>query len=466
MMRDVKGKRVLIVGLGKSGAAAARFLSARGASLAVVDSKSPDELRDAAGSLKGLDIELSLGGSDAKLFDSAQMIVASPGVPGDLPGILSAAARGVPVIGELELALSELERPVVAITGTNGKTTTTTLVGHLLRESGMRTCVAGNIGTPLLDLLDEAMSADVVVLEVSSFQIETTPSLSPRIGILLNATPDHLDRHGSFDAYVECKAAMISNVKADGFSIFNAADDRVASAVAAVKSRLVPFDATGRVLARNEGRIGAWYEDGDLLVRVRQGDAVRFPLSRVKLEGMHNRENMLAALAAAMLCGAEPSKLRRALDAFSGLPHRMELVGECMGVRFYDDSKGTNVGATVRAIEAFAEPVVLIAGGLSKGADFASLAVYAEGRVKRAVLIGEAAADLERAFAGKVESLRAKTMEEAVGLAAGAAEPGDVVLLSPACASFDMFRDYAHRGEAFTGAVRRLSEKSDSVAAL
>ena len=301
MIKDMQGKRVLVVGLGRSGVAAAGFLAKRGASVVAMDSKPASDLSPAIDALSNLSIEFSLGGHDACAFDRAELVVASPGVPNDLPGILSAAARGVPVIGEMELAISEIDRPIVAVTGTNGKTTTTALVGHLLRESGIRACVAGNIGTPLLDLLPEAMSADQVVLEVSSFQIETTPSLKPNIGILLNATPDHLDRHGSFDSYVECKARMILNVPADGFGIYNAADERVAPAVSNARSTLVQFDATGKLPGRPEGRPGAWYEDGDLMVRVGSGDANRYGLSNVKLEGIHNRENMLAALAAAEL---------------------------------------------------------------------------------------------------------------------------------------------------------------------
>ena len=385
--------------------------------------------------------------------------MASPGVPADLPGLPEARARGVAVIGELELAVQEIDRPIVAITGTNGKTTTTSLVGHLLREAGVHACVAGNIGTPLLDVLTEARRADWVVLEVSSFQIETSPSLSPRISVALNATPDHLDRHASFSAYVECKARLVHQSHPDGYGIFNAADEHIAAAVGGARCKLVPFDATGRIIKKGDDRLSAWFGDGDLWVKSRAIGQSRYSLSNVKLEGIHNRENMLAALLAAELCGAESSELLPALESFSGLPHRMELVGEYHGVRYYDDSKGTNIGATIRAVETFAEPLVLIAGGLSKGVDFTPLAPHLCGRVKLAVLIGEAAGALEASLSGSVKTARASSMEEAVRVSSRAAEPGDVVLLSPACSSFDMFKDYADRGRSFVESVKRVAAK-------
>ena len=457
-MNDLKGKNVLVVGLGKSGLAAARFCAARGARVTAADARPAAKMAAAQAALAGVPVAFAFGPHDARLFAETDLVVASPGVPQELPGLVAARGRGVPVVGELELAVGELDRPIVAVTGTNGKTTTTALIGHLLRGAGLRPCVAGNIGTPLLDVLADAAAADWIVLEVSSFQIETTPSLAPQTAVVLNVTPDHLDRHASFEAYVACKAELLRRVPPAGTGIYNAADACVASAVVGAACRLVPCVATGRRRLGAEGQAAAWFGDGDLRVSARGNEASRYPLANVKLEGAHNRENMLAALAAAELCGAEPSELLPALESFTGLPHRMELVGECRGVRYYDDSKGTNIGATIRAIEGFAEPIVLIAGGIGKGVDFGPLASQAKGRVKKAVLIGEAAGELEAALAGAAATVRAATMEDAVTQAAAAAEPGDVVLLSPACASFDMFRDYAHRGEVFATAVRGLSE--------
>ena len=457
-MREFEKKKVLVVGLGKSGVAAARFCAERGALVKAVDSKPEGEMRRQVESLSGLPIEFSFGEGETQRFAGEELVVVSPGVPSESSLVKAAKEGGAEVVGEMELAVREIKKPILAVTGTNGKTTTTTLIGHLLRGAGVRACVAGNIGTPLLDVIGEAQVSDMVVIEVSSFQIETSPSLAPEISVLLNVTPDHLDRHHSFESYSECKALLVKRTAAGGFGIYNAADEVAAASVAGASCELVPFDATGRVLSRQEGRKSAWFGGGDLVVEVRGPAPSRYPLCDVKLEGMHNRENMLAALAACELCGAEPAKLKAALESFAGLPHRMELVGESRGVRYYDDSKGTNIGATIRAIEAFAEPIVLIAGGLSKGVDFAPLAGKARGRVKKAILIGEAAGDLESALDGSVPFARASSMEDAVRQAGESADPGDIVLLSPACASFDMFRDYAHRGEAFVSAVKRIEK--------
>lgn len=452
-MNELKGKKVLVVGLGFSGVAAVKYCVNSGASVTATDLKPKSQLGEAMAEIGNLPVTFSLGGHTPELFGSQDVVVTSPGVPSSLPGLMDARTKGIPVIGELELALREIGRPVVAVTGTNGKTTTTMLTGHLLQGAGIRACVAGNIGTPLLGVLDDARKASFVVLEVSSFQIETTPSLTPHIAILLNITPDHLDRHSTFGDYVACKARIIKSVSPKGFAIYNAADEGVARAVSGAGARLIPFDATGRVLNGKGVGPQAWFSSGDLCVRLFDEWLNSFPLSRVKLEGIHNRENMLAALAAALLCGASADRIARSLESFKGLPHRLEFVGECNGVRYYDDSKGTNVGATIRALEGFAEPVVLIAGGLSKGADFAPLIPYVRGRVKGIVLIGEAAAELEMVLRGATKISHATTMDDAVRVASQIATPGDVVLLSPACASFDMFRDYKDRGEAFVRAV-------------
>lgn len=455
-METFKGQRAVVVGLGRSGVAAARFLAEAGARVTAADAKAKGGLAQAVRALEGLDIAFAFGPHGEGLFEEASLIVASPGVPLELPGIARARCRGVPVVGEMELAIRTLDRPVLAVTGTNGKTTTTALAGRLLNAGGVRACVAGNIGTPLLEALPEARRAEWVVLEVSSFQIETTPSLSPRIGVLLNVTPDHLDRHASFEAYAACKGRLIQMIPAKGWGIYNVADAAVVRAVRGMACRPAPFDGTGKPLKEGRSETGAWFEGGDLVVRLEGGGRHRFPLSRVKLAGAHNRENMLAALAASLLAGADPARLGPALESFTGLPHRVELVGEHRGVRYYDDSKGTNVGATIRALESFSEPIVLIAGGLAKGADLSLLAPHVPGRVKAAVLIGEAAAEIEDCLRGATSTVRAGTMEEAVLLASSRASAGDVVLLSPACASFDMFRDYADRGRAFARAVGKI----------
>jgi len=463
-MCNYRGKNILVVGLGKSGIAAARFCAMRGANVTASDTKSADELADAISELSDVKVTFSLGQNDPVLPGNSDLIVASPGVPAQLPGFDDALTRGVPIVGEMELAVRELNIPIIAVTGTNGKTTTVSLIGHLLKTSGIRHVVAGNIGTPLLDVIDEAGESEVVVLEASSFQIETSPSLRPRIAIWLNVTPDHLDRHSTIESYVNCKAKMFDGMTENDFGIYNAADDKVFQAVMTSKCRLLPFDAGGRLFSGQNHKYGrAWFGDGDLWVDLQGGTRNCYPLNGVSLRGAHNRENMLAAIMASELSGADVEKMRIGLETFRGLPHRMEYACEYMGVSYYDDSKGTNVGATARALEECAEPVVLIAGGIAKGADFSSLKPLISKGVKHLVLIGESAGRMSEEFAGLAGISRASSMEDAVEKAASVADPGDVVLLSPACASFDMFRDYAERGEVFVSSVSKLMNEKKCV---
>lgn len=460
-MTSLKDKRVLVVGLGLSGRAAARHCAMRGASVIAVDDKGTDDLGDVAMELSQLGVELSLGRDNRALAEGAELVVASPGIPLAHPLVAAARERGVPVVGEMELAVREIDRPIIAVTGTNGKTTTTSLIGHLLSSSGIRACVAGNIGNPILGDLAKARSSDRVILEVSSFQLDTTPSLRSDIAIWLNATEDHVDRHGSFDAYVASKAKLFTQMGPRGVGIYNVCDDAVSGAALASRARLIPFDAEGVVLKPGAEDIAVsngcgWYEGGRLLVRIGEGRVHEYPLSKARLKGSHNRENMLAAVLAAEVAGAKYDRIRDALASFAGLPHRVEYVGERAGVTYFDDSKGTNVGATVMALSGFKKPVILIAGGQAKGADLAKLVPAVRDKVKRAILMGEAAPDMERLFDGATVTERAGTMDDAVRAAAMCAEPGDVVLLSPACASFDMYKDYAERGESFKRAVEKL----------
>lgn len=457
-MNEWKGKHVLVVGLGRSGIAAARHLAHVGAKVTVSDAKPEAALRKQLEALEGLPVEFSLGENHPSLPSKSDLIVISPGVPLQLPGLQEARAKGVPIVGELELAVREVNVPIIAVTGTNGKTTTTALLGHLLSQAGIRACVAGNIGTPLLDVLTEARDSSFVVLEVSSFQIDTSPSLTPAISVWLNVTEDHIDRHGTFEEYVASKARLFMQTPASGCGIYNRADACVVAAVASASCRPFPFDATGKLLGLTSGEgARAWYGDGDLWVSTNGTAVSHYRLSEAQIFGMYNRENMLAALMAAELAGAPIELLEQGLATFKGLPHRIEFVLEHKGVRYYDDSKGTNVGATIRALQSFAEPVILIAGGLGKGADFALLHEVVRRKVKRMVLIGEAADQMGEQLDGATSIVRAQSMDEAVDRASKASEPGDVVLLSPACASFDMFKDYADRGRAFVRAVETIS---------
>ncbi|MFA4973790.1 MAG: UDP-N-acetylmuramoyl-L-alanine--D-glutamate ligase [bacterium] len=464
-MREWRGKKALVIGLGRSGVAAARFLASEGAIVTAEDAKPEDALAAAIESLVGLGVSFSLGRHDPKLAVGSDFIVASPGVPLDLPGLVAATKKGVPLVGEMELAIQRITRPIVAVTGTNGKTTTTALIGHLLSGAGISACVAGNIGTPILDLVEEANRSKYVVLEVSSFQLDTAPSLSAKIAVWLNATRDHIDRHGSFENYVASKARLFSQMKGDGFGVYNASDEAVSRWAVKSGCTLVPFDPTGGIFSDpGDGpSMRGWFSDGDLFVKLGGKASRRYPLSKANLTGRHNRENMLAALLATSLAGADPAAIEEGLATFEGLPHRVQLVAEHKGVRYYDDSKGTNVGATVRAIEGFEEPIILIAGGLSKGCDFSDLVPAVRARVKEAVLIGEAAEEMERTLGKGIATKRASSMDEAVTIACGDAHPGDVVLLSPACASFDMFRDYADRGRAFAEAVKKFVSRESGL---
>ena len=425
-------KKVLLVGFGRSGQASARFLLSRGAKLLVNDISEPSsELRQTFASPQ---LTWEIGHHDAEklIHDDLAALVLSPGVDPRLPLVIEAQENNIPVFGDLELALQEITSPVVAITGTNGKSTVTSLIGHLLQTAGKKVCVAGNIGLPLLDVLSEAQNSEFVVLELSSFQLEQTPSLNVKVAVWLNATEDHLDRYENFAAYVDAKAQIFRQLSPDGVAIYNADDAEVVRAVLQ--------------LHLSQDTMTFSLQSPQKLV-----------LQDLPLVGLHNQQNMMASLLAVQACGVhDETVLLQGLQTFQNLKHRLELVAEKNGVRYYDDSKGTNVGATVGALSGFKEPVILIAGGKDKGGSYLPLVQAAQKNVKTVVLLGEAAPLLEEAFAGKVATARAASMSHAVQLASQLAQPGDVVLLSPACSSFDMFRNYAERGEVFRQAVANL----------
>lgn len=451
---DLSGKNVLVVGLGRSGQAAARVCAERGARVTVTDRRGPEALAAARAALpRGVKEEL--GGHRAATFVAADLIVLSPGVP-NLPEIEAARRAGVKVTGELELGSWFSRGTLVAITGTNGKSTTTTLCGAILRASGSPTFVGGNLGEPLCEAIGTrpAEPGGVVVIEASSFQLETVETFHPRVAVLLNVTPDHLDRYPDMETYAAAKARVFLAQGPSDFAVLNGDDPlvlRCAEGIAAQKVML----STTRSLER-----GGWVDGDTLCIRLPGCDCERYPLHNPSLLGRHNHENALAALLAARLVGATPSEARRALLEFRALAHRMELVAESAGVSYYDDSKGTNVGAVTAALSGFPRPVVLIAGGKDKGGDYTPLAEVF-GRVGRAaVLIGEAAERIAESFGRVVPPeriVRAASLEAAVKAAAGLAQPGDAVILSPACSSFDMFRDYAHRAEVFRSAVRQVA---------
>jgi len=441
-MKELRGASVLVLGLGISGRSAARFCAAQGARRVVAADERP---REALEELEALEeaVEVCAGRAlpDPGEFD---LVVPSPGVP---PARYAARARRV--WGDVELAARALAVPIIGITGTNGKSTTTRLVEAMARAAGLRAEAAGNIGVPALGLVGRPL--DLAVLEVSSFQLETTESFRPRVAAILNVTPDHLDRHGSFEAYAAAKARILEHQGPQDAAVL-AADDPVVAAMAE--------KARGRVLRfslRQGASCEATFDAGAALLR--QGDQVaRIALDGLRLQGRHNLENVLAALLCVAALGLDPLRAARSLIRFDGLPHRMELVRERGGVAFVNDSKGTNVGAAVRSLESFSRPVVWIGGGRNKGLDFAELAGPAERRMRASVLIGEAADLLAAALNGHTPVYIEPSIEAAVRRAAELAQPGDVVLLSPACASFDQFQGYAERGERFRAAVQALPE--------
>jgi len=458
-MNELKDINALVVGLGKSGMAAVRHLRGRGARVVGTDVKRADKLGPVKDEIESLGASLDLGRNDPALISGCDLVVVSPGVPLDLPLLSAAIGSGIPVVGEMELAVREIGRPIIAVTGTNGKTTTTALIGHLLNSAGISACVAGNIGNPILGDLERANSSQYVVLEVSSFQLDTAPSLRADIAVWLNVTEDHIDRHGSFRAYVASKARLFERMKPEGIAIYNACNGEVVRAISSSNATLVPFYACDKGqshLAGGPEKRGAWRDGERLMVVTGRGGIHEYPLAGIRMRGNHNIENILAAISAAEFAGAEPEEIKEALAGFQGLPHRLQYVCEHRGVTYFDDSKGTNVGATLMALDSFDSPVVLIAGGQSKGADLSPLVPRVKGKVRKAILIGEAAGEMERLFEGVIATARARAMDDAVRVAAQSAQPGDVVLLSPACASLDMYKDYAERGEAFIKAVKKL----------
>jgi len=448
--RTLSGRKVLVVGLGRSGLAAARLCAARGAQVTVTD-KQPAEALAAALAQLPATVKQELGGHRSETFLASDIIVLSPGV-GPLPEVEAARTRKVIITGELELASWFVEAPIVAITGTNGKSTTTTLCGAILAANGRPTFVGGNLDVPLAEAVGTpaAQLGGICVVEVSSFQLETVESFRPQVAVLLNITADHLDRHLTLDGYRAAKARIFSAQTPADFAVLNADDPLVEAAAKGIRGQRL------LISTRRSLTVGGWIEGDALCVRLPGGPVEYYPTRLPGLVGRHNLENALAALVAGRLAGALPAEARRAVLAFRPLPHRMELVGDLDGVLFYDDSKGTNVGAVVAALDQFPRSVVLIAGGRDKGGSYEPLARVMKQAGRGAVLIGEAAPKLREVLATVVPVEMAASMEEAVGQAATMARSGDAVVLSPACSSFDMFRSYEHRAEVFRAAVKNL----------
>ncbi len=447
-------QHVVVVGLARSGIAAASFLARRGAAVVAVDSKREAELPPEALLLRAAGVRLELGAHRRESFEAASLVVVSPGVPWELPELQAARQAGVPVIAEIELAFRHLKGRVAAITGTKGKSTTTAALGAMLREAGVDARVGGNIGAPLIGLVEGSTDATAFAVEVSSFQLEGIVSFRPHVAVWLNLSPDHLDRHPSLEAYVAAMARVFANQQASDWAVVNVDDPVVLAQARGARARQLLFRVTGEPLAAGDG---AFFEDGVATLRQSGRTEALFARADVVLPGAHLAGDLLVAAAAARLLGAPTDAIARAVRGFRGVEHVLEHVATIAGVAYYNDSKATNVEAARRSLEAFSAPVVLILGGRYKGGDFGELAPSLRAHGRAVVAIGEATERVASALAQALPVERAASMQDAVARARSFARAGDVVLLAPACSSFDMFRDYAERGRAFKAEVERLA---------
>ena len=454
---ELAGKRVLVVGLARTGMATALFCAARGARVTATDERAESELLDAAEKLSAAGCALELGSHREKTFLKQDLIVPSPGVPYALLPLVAARAKGIPVWSEIELASRFLAGRLVAITGSNGKTTTTSLLGHILQKAGMPALVAGNIGVPLISRVETTSDSTVTVAEVSSFQLENIAALRPDVGVLLNLTPDHLDRHGSLDAYGRAKARLFENQTENDSAVLNA-DDPGVTPYAPSRPQVFWFSRTKRVAS------GAFLRGDEVVFRRDGAEMVLLRRDQIGLRGEHNVENVLAAASAALLVGAAPAAIAAGVETFAGVEHRLEFVAEIGGVSFFNDSKATNVDATLKALDAFRGHLLVILGGKDKGGDFTLLRDPLQRRASLLLLIGAAAEKIAAQVGADLPVERAGTLDRAVRLAFERARPGDTVLLAPACASFDQFENFEHRGRVFKQLVRQFEQQASSAA--
>jgi len=450
---ELKNKRVLVVGLGKSGIAAAMFLRRQGARVTVSDSRSAVALAKEIPALLDAGVMVESGGHGLLTFRRQDLIVISPGVPLDTPEVKQVIGYGMPVIGELELASRFLKGRIVAITGSNGKTTTTTLIGKILKDAGLPAQVGGNIGTPVIDLVTESTDETINVLEVSSFQLETIEQFRPWIALVLNITPDHLDRHGSFENYAAMKTRITERQESDDFLVLNAEDKSTQMVAAKTKAQIFWFSP------RRPIKQGAFVHGESIVFIPKEGAKAEpiMPVAEITLRGAHNVENVLAAVCAARLAGVPAETIRASIASFKAVEHRLEFVRTVQGVEYFNDSKATNVDAAMKAVDAFPSGIHLILGGKDKDSDYTLLSPLLRERVKAVYTIGSAAEKIERELKGVVKMVGAGTIDVAVREASKSAVPGDVVLLAPACSSFDQFENYEHRGRTFRQIVNELS---------
>jgi UDP-N-acetylmuramoylalanine--D-glutamate ligase len=455
---ELAEKRVLVVGVARSGIASALFCAEHGARVTATDTEPESKLADAAAKLRAAGVTLELGAHKPEIFEQQDLVVLSPGVPADLAALASARAKGIPVWSEIELAWRFLRGRLIAITGSNGKTTTTSLIAHILKWAGISTVVGGNIGTPLISLVESTNDSTFTVAEVSSFQLETIEAFRPDIALLLNLTPDHLDRHHSLAEYARAKLRIFENQRERDTAILNADDPEVAQRVP-TKPGVYWFSRQKHVSA------GAYVRDGQIIVRDHGDEEIIMRRDEIPLRGDHNVENVLAAAIATWLAGAEPAAIAEGIRTFPGVEHRIEFVAEVRGVKFYNDSKATNVDATLKAIAAFDSPLLIIMGGRDKGSPYTPLREPLQAHTRAAFLIGEAAEKIAAELDGTVSLVRAETLERGVAQAFEQAKPGDTILLAPACSSFDQFENYEQRGRKFKQLVAELAKHHNGQAA-
>ncbi|HWP23903.1 MAG TPA: UDP-N-acetylmuramoyl-L-alanine--D-glutamate ligase [Candidatus Binatia bacterium] len=443
---ELNGKRFLVIGLARTGSECARFLARRGAKVLLSDLRPAEDLKEAMEALGDLPVEYRLGGQEPDWLEGIDGVVPSPGVPMENPLLAEALRRRIPILSEIELAYRFFRAPLIAVTGTNGKSTTTTLIGEMLKAAGRRVFLGGNLGAPFIGALPEDW--DWGVLEISSFQLEWVEKFRPQIAVLLNVTEDHLDRYASFADYRRAKERIFEAQQHGDCAVLNRDDPLVWELRGRLRARVVSFGA-------GEVSDGVFCVADEIVWRDGASEE-RYPLARARLRGVHNRENMMAAVAAAKCAGVSRATIQQILESFAGLEHRLELVREKGGVRYYNDSKGTNVGAVVKSLASFDVPVILLAGGVDKGGDYAPLKGLIQKKVRRLVLFGQAKHIMAGALGGLTDTVIVEDLGAAVRDAAAHARPGDVVLLSPACSSFDQFRNYAERGKAFKNLVQAL----------
>lgn len=449
-MENLKNKKVLVVGLGKSGIAASRLLLREGAIVTATDSRLFDALPSDARELVNQGVKIEAGIHNNETFLSSDLIVLSPGVPAGIPQITEAKSNGVKIIGELELASQFLNSPLIAVTGSNGKSTTTTLIGEIIKANGDSVFVGGNLGTPLSEYVLSGNKYSCIVAELSSFQLETIERFRPYISVLLNISPDHLDRYHNMKEYEDAKFRIFENQDSNDFSIINGDEPWSRGFDKRTKGKVIAFSRKRKV------ENGIYADNGRVISSIENHASVICEVSGIAIKGVHNLENAMAAVAAALLFGCRPEIIAHTLKEFKGLEHRLEFVRELNGVKYFNDSKGTNVGAVMKSLEGFNEPVLLIAGGRDKGSDFTPLRPLIKDKVKKLILIGEAREKIKAALEQAADTVYADSLEDAVDIARRSSEKRDVVLLSPACASFDMFKNFEDRGRQFKEIVKKI----------